>query len=91
MAVVIERHFARTFSGKSSPVTTQATGPQELATMEQLAVLISLTSGNLTEEDVNAHEGDRSLLCSNIGRASNSTRDCHNELTNTHPDGTHKQ
>ena len=26
-AVVIERHLARTFSGKSSPVTTHATGP----------------------------------------------------------------
>lgn len=30
-AVVIERHFARALSGNISPVTTQATGPQELA------------------------------------------------------------
>jgi hypothetical protein len=26
-AVVMERHFARALRGKSSPVTTQATGP----------------------------------------------------------------
>lgn len=31
LAVVMERHFARALSGKSSPVTTQATGPHELA------------------------------------------------------------
>jgi len=30
-AVVMERHLARAFNGYSSPVTTQATGPQELA------------------------------------------------------------
>ena len=29
--VVIERHFARAFKGNSSPVTTHATGPHELA------------------------------------------------------------
>jgi hypothetical protein len=31
VAVVIDKHRDRTLSGKSSPVTTQATGPQELA------------------------------------------------------------
>jgi hypothetical protein len=31
VAVVMERHLARTLRGKSSPVTTQATGPQEEA------------------------------------------------------------
>jgi hypothetical protein len=31
LAVVIERDFARTLRGKISPVTTQATGPQEHA------------------------------------------------------------
>jgi len=30
-AVVMERDLARTLSGKISPVTTQATGPQEQA------------------------------------------------------------
>jgi hypothetical protein len=30
-AVVILRHFARAFNGNSSPVTTHATGPHELA------------------------------------------------------------
>ena len=32
LSLTMERHFARTFSGNSSPVTTHATGPQELAT-----------------------------------------------------------
>ena len=32
VAAVIEGHLARTMSGKSLPVTTQATGPQELTT-----------------------------------------------------------
>jgi hypothetical protein len=31
LAVVRLKHFARAFSGNSSPVTTHATGPQELA------------------------------------------------------------
>jgi hypothetical protein len=31
LPVVMERHFARALSGNSSPVTTQAMGPHELA------------------------------------------------------------
>lgn len=31
LAVVMERHLARALRGNSSPVTTHATGPQELA------------------------------------------------------------
>jgi hypothetical protein len=31
LTVVMERHFARDLSGNNSPVTTHATGPQELA------------------------------------------------------------
>ena len=39
VAVVMLRHLARTLSGNSSPVTTQATGPHEEATVKDLSVV----------------------------------------------------
>ena len=77
VAVVIERHFARTLRGNSSPVTTQATGPHELA--------------RLTEEDVNAHKGNSGLLGWQICCASYSSSDGDDELANAHANSAHEQ
>ena len=113
VAVVMERHFARTLSGNSSPVTTytetsvkckmnkrarkcltQATGPQELATVCVVSIKSSPKTGLTdvrTEEDVYAHKRDGRLLCRKIRCTSDSASDRYYELTDAHANCSHEQ
>jgi hypothetical protein len=56
----MERDLARTLRGKISPVTTQATGPQEQATVWVVSdcSIEKIDLGVLTEENVDADEGN---------------------------------
>jgi hypothetical protein len=91
----MDRHFARTFNGNSSPVTTQATGPQELATRlavrERIVWVWSIDYHSLTEENVDAHKSDSGLLCREVGRSSYGSGDSYDELADGHAGGSHEE
>jgi hypothetical protein len=90
----MERHFARTFNGNNSPVTTHATGPHELATVLIVSIIRAClrptTDWQLTEEDVDAHESDGGLLRCEVGNASYRPGDGYDELADGHADGSHE-
>lgn len=75
VAVVIESAFARTLSGKISPVTTHAMGPYILG-ISMLGILWlyrheqvggSSHPSRSEEKDIDAHKSDRRLLRCQIG------------------------
>jgi hypothetical protein len=89
----MERDLARTLRGKISPVTTQATGPQEEATVWAVSgcSIKKIVLGVLTEEDVDADEGDQCLLSYNVLDANAGTNTSNDELADSHANGAEEQ
>jgi hypothetical protein len=89
----MERDLARTLRGKISPVTTQATGPQEQATVWVVSdcSIEKIDLGVLTEENVDADEGNQSLLSYNVLDADAGANTSNDELADSHADGAEEQ
>jgi hypothetical protein len=50
-----------------------------------------MTTRTLTEEDVDAHESNRGLLCWEVGRSSYGSGDGYDELADGHAGGSHEE
>lgn len=84
-AVVMLRPLARAFKGKDSPVTTHAHGPLKIVSSEYHRGSACTDPAACEEENVDAHEGDQTLVCDNrVWHSSTDAGD--NKLTDTHSD-----